>query len=57
MVKRIRNRKRKRRRVGITGLVEPGYGAIYVRTPWLQKLKTLGQNAPKQAQKLRKHHT
>ncbi len=53
MVRRYRNRKRKRNEVGITGLVEPGYGALYVRTPWMQKLKTLGQNTPKQVRKLR----
>ncbi|MFX0170222.1 MAG: hypothetical protein ACFE89_12850 [Candidatus Hodarchaeota archaeon] len=53
MVRRIRNRKRKRSEVGITGLVEPGYGAIYVRTPWMQKLKALGENTPKGVKKLR----
>ncbi|MFX1404756.1 MAG: hypothetical protein ACFE9D_09840 [Promethearchaeota archaeon] len=57
MVKHIRNRKPKRSHVGIAGLVEPGYGAIYVRTPWMQKLKSLGQNAPKQVKKLHTHHT
>jgi hypothetical protein len=53
MVRRYRNRKRKWRGGGITGLVEPGYGAIYVRTPWMQKIKALGQNTPKPIQKLR----
>ncbi|MFX1577765.1 MAG: hypothetical protein ACFFCF_11425 [Promethearchaeota archaeon] len=57
MVKHFRNRKPKRRHVGITGLVEPGYGAIYVRTPWMQKIKTLGKNAPKQVKKLHTHRT
>jgi hypothetical protein len=54
MVHRFRNRKHKHSEVGITGLVEPGYGAIYVRTPWMQKIKALGQNTPKQIRKLHK---
>ncbi|MFW9986921.1 MAG: hypothetical protein ACFFDJ_10205 [Candidatus Odinarchaeota archaeon] len=52
MTRRRRNRKKNRKGFGITPLVEPGYGAIYVRTPWIMKLKQLGKKKPRQVRKL-----
>ena len=42
--------KKKRKAVGIEAIVEPDYGAIYIRGPWMKKLDDLG----KRERKLRK---
>ena len=41
--KRSLKKKRKRGAVGIEAIVEPGYGAIAVRGPWMKKLDDLGK--------------
>ncbi len=38
MKRKVVRRNRNRKYVGVAPLVEPGYGAIYVRTAWMPKL-------------------
>jgi len=47
MKRKIVRRNRNRKYVGIAPLVEPGYGAIYVRTAWMPKLDNYGKTRPK----------
>jgi len=45
--KRSLQKKSKRGAVGIEAIVEPGYGAIYIRSPWMKKLDDLGKEKQK----------
>ena len=40
-------KKKKDGKVGIGAIVEPGVGALYVRSPWMKKLKELGKKKRK----------
>lgn len=53
MPRKTVRRKGSRRSTGLAGYVEPGYGAILVRTMWMKKFKEQGRQKPKS---LRKHH-
>jgi len=47
MKRKIVRRNRNRKYVGIAPLVEPGYGALYVRTAWMPKLENFGKRKSK----------
>jgi hypothetical protein len=47
MKRKIVRQNRNRKYVGITPLVEPGYGALYVRTAWMAKLNNMGKGKSK----------
>ena len=40
-------KKKKRKKVGIEAIVEPGVGALYVRGAWMKKLSKLGKKKRK----------
>lgn len=44
---RKKSRKKKQKKVGIEAVVEPGVGALYVRGPWMKKLKELDERKRK----------
>jgi len=46
-----KKKKEKRKAVGIEAIVEPGFGAIYVRGTWMKKLDDLGKRKRKQIKK------
>ena len=48
---RKRSRKKKRKTVGVEAIVEPGVGALYVRSAWMKKLDELGKRKRKQIKK------
>ena len=45
--------KKKAKTVGIEAIVEPGVGALYVRSPWISKLKKMDK---KKQRLLKKRH-
>lgn len=45
--KRRKSRKKKDKKVGIEAVVEPGYGALYIRSSWIKKLKKMGKKKQK----------
>ena len=45
--KKSRKEKRKKKKVGIEAIVEPGVGALYVRGSWMRKLKNMGKKKRK----------
>jgi len=48
MSRKKSQKKRKRKSVGIEAVVEPGVGALYVRSTWMKKLNELGKRKRKQ---------
>ena len=41
-IRRMRKLRRRKGR-GIEAIVEPGLGALYLRTPWMKKLDNMGK--------------
>ncbi|MCW3994069.1 MAG: hypothetical protein NWE85_05870 [Candidatus Bathyarchaeota archaeon] len=53
MPRKKSRKKRKRKTVGLGGIVEPGVGALYVRGAWMKKLKEMGKHKRKLMKKSR----
>ena len=47
-------KKKKTKPVGIEAIVEPGVGALYVRGPWMKKLKKMDKKKQKLKKSLKK---
>jgi len=47
MKRKVVHRNRNRKYTGVAPLVEPGYGAIYIRTAWMPKLDNFGKRKAK----------
>ncbi|UCH32238.1 MAG: hypothetical protein JSV05_02300 [Candidatus Bathyarchaeota archaeon] len=45
--KRRKSRKKKDKKVGIESIVEPGYGALYIRSSWMKKLRKVRKKKQK----------
>jgi hypothetical protein len=47
MRRKVVRKNRNRKYLGIAPLVEPGYGALYIRTAWMPKLTNMGKGKSK----------
>jgi hypothetical protein len=56
MKRRKVKREKADKRVGSEILVEQGYGALYIRTRWMEKLTRYGKKKRKEPKYLRKRH-
>lgn len=50
-------KKKKHKAVGIEAVVEPGVGALYIRSPWMKKLGEVGKQKPKRVKRIKKSHS
>jgi len=48
---RKKSQKKKHKAIGVEAIVEPGVGALYVRSAWMKRLDELGKRRRKQIKK------
>lgn len=53
MPRKKSQKRKKHKKAGLGGIVEPGVGALYVRGAWMKKLKEMGKHKRKLIKKSR----